>query len=289
MRRRRADPTPDGEGQLDRARGVALWWRTVGEGPRTVVVPCCGNADDFSELCVPDRRVVFYDVRNRGRSATVRDPTRLGFEFEVDDLEAVCDHLAIDRCAVVGWSYHAGVAARFALRRPEVAERLVVAAAIPVRSGTTPSAAPPPAPHLTARLDQLRAEGLPDRDPVAWCEEWRRVYIPLQMADPEGFGRLASPCGLENERPDRVARSMVFVFADLRSYDWRPDLRNLTAPVLVVHGAEDREPVEAAEEWVDAVGDGRLLVMDGVGQYPWAEQPEQFFGTVNRFLAGEPV
>jgi pimeloyl-ACP methyl ester carboxylesterase len=81
---------------------------------------------------------------------------------------------------------------------------------------------------------------------------------------------------------------MVAVFGELRSYDWRPHLGDLRAPTLVVHGDEDRQPVDSAFEWSSSVADGQVLVLPGVGQLPWAERPDAFFAAVDRFLTGPP-
>ena len=67
---------------------VRLFVRTVGDGPRMLFIP---NGmymfEDFRYLA--DRRtLIFYDVRNRGRSDTVTDRAKLtrGIEQDVDDL-----------------------------------------------------------------------------------------------------------------------------------------------------------------------------------------------------------
>jgi proline iminopeptidase len=60
-------------------------------------------------------------------------------------------------------------------------------------------------------------------------------------------------------------------------------------PTLIVHGEDDLDPVEEAREWVAALPDARLLTLEGVGQFPWVEAPERFYGAVNRFLAGESI
>lgn len=270
-----------------------MWCKVVdrrdGEAGETVVVPCCGNHADFAPIETEGRRVVYYDVRNRGRSDPVADLARLGFTEEIADLALVCDEVGLQRCSILGWSYLAGVAAQFAMARPTRVDRLVLAAGIPVRSGIPPSPIPEPPPHVLAHLDQLQAEGVPDDDPRRWCEEWRRAYVPMRMGVPAAFERLASPCSMPNEQPRRVARSMVCIFAGLAHYDWRSELRDLDVPTLVVHGTADADPVELAEEWLGALPDARLLVMPGAGQYPWVEAPDRFFDTVNRFLAGESV
>lgn len=283
-------PLDDGfEGFVPVARGVKLWCRIVGSGPETIIVPTTGNDADFAGLAVPDHRVLFYDVRSRGRSDLVEDPTRLGFSVEVTDLEAIRQSFGIQRFSALAWSYHAGVVTAYAIQHPERVQRMVLAAAVPVRADVTMAAARTPAPHKVAHLDQLEAAGLRASDPAAFGRAWREVYVPLLMGDPAAFERMADVGALPNEYPWQVARSLVFVFAQLQAYDWRPHLRGLEIPAMIVHGEADQVPIEIASEWIDALPSARLLSLPGVGQLPWVERPDAFFGAVNRFLAGDRI
>src|SRR4051812_3524233 len=178
-----SSPLEAGEQFVTVARGVRLWTRTTGDlddGRETVVVPCCGNHTDFAALEVPGRRVLYYDVRNRGRSDPVDDLALLGFDEEVADLEQVCEQLDLPPVSILGWSYHAGVAVRLGLRSRDRVERLVLASGIPLRSGVRPRPIPEPAPHVLAELDQLEAEGVPESDPERWCRAWRQAYVPMR-------------------------------------------------------------------------------------------------------------
>ena len=289
----RTIPLRDGdEGMVPVARGVSLAYHVAGDGPDVVIVPTTGNRDDFGPLATgagSRRCVLSYDVRSRGRSDTVIDATRLGFSVEVTDLEAIRQSFGVERFSVLGWSYHGGVAATYAIQHPERVERMVLAATIPTHAGVKPAPARQPAPHELARLDQLEAAGLRSNDPAALCRAWRDIYVPLLMSDPAAYARMAPVCELENEHPWNVARSLVHVFAQLNSYDWRPHLREVSAPTLIVHGEDDLDPMTEAQEWVAALPEGRLLSLPSVGQLPWVEAPEAFFGAINRFLAGESI
>ncbi|HYU34581.1 MAG TPA: alpha/beta hydrolase, partial [Thermoanaerobaculia bacterium] len=69
--------------------GLHLYYRILGEGAETVVVP---NANWLWEPLQPlaeGRRLVFYDPRSRGRSSTVTDGRQLSLEEDVNDLEAI--------------------------------------------------------------------------------------------------------------------------------------------------------------------------------------------------------
>lgn len=61
----------------------------------------------------------------------------------------------------------------------------------------------------------------------------------------------------------------------------------MTAPVLVVAGAEDA-PVGPTPPAVVAglFPRGELVVLAGCGHFPWVEQPTAFRAAVDAFLAG---
>jgi pimeloyl-ACP methyl ester carboxylesterase len=273
-----ADPIP--------VDGAALWWRRAGAGQHTpLIVPGAVIDDDLDPLAT-DRPVVFYDSRNRGRSASVLDPARLGFWVEVADAEAVRAHVGFERASWLGWSYLAGVVVQHAAAHPVRVDRLVLVAPIaPAADVGTTMVFDAPA-HGLAGLDQLRAAQVDRTDPRRWCEAWHEVYDPAQVRDPATLRRRRSrPCDHPNEWPSSVTASLAHVFVDLGRYDWRPTLPRVDAPTLVVHGADD-DNLEASAAWVASMPHARLLVLDDARRWPWIEVPARFFPAVEQFLAG---
>ena len=79
---------------------------------------------------------------------------------------------------------------------------------------------------------------------------------------------------------DRIGRS-------LGNYNLIPSLSVVKAPVLVIHGIADPIPIAASEAWASALPNARLLIINGAGHIPQAEQPEIFFKAVETFLQGD--
>jgi proline iminopeptidase len=75
--------------------------------------------------------------------------------------------------------------------------------------------------------------------------------------------------------------------ADLkrRKWDVRAELKNLHAPVLIIHGREDPLPLSVAQETQQTIPGARLEVIRDCGHYPWLDQPAQFFALVKRIGA----
>ena len=94
------------EGYVATEDGVRLFFQKVGSGVQTVIIP---NGiylfDDFKRFA-DGRTLIFYDLRNRGRSDTVGDGAKLarGIHHDVDDLDAVRRHFGVSRVDAIGHS-----------------------------------------------------------------------------------------------------------------------------------------------------------------------------------------
>lgn len=76
--------------------GVRLYYAKVGNGSTTVILP--GRLFLFSEFrrLAKGRTFIFFDMRDRGRSDAVSDPSKISLQHDTDDLEAVRAHFGIE-------------------------------------------------------------------------------------------------------------------------------------------------------------------------------------------------
>jgi len=71
---------------------------------------------------------------------------------------------------------------------------------------------------------------------------------------------------------------MQRIFSSLgETWDLSARVRSVRAPTLVVHGLEDLVLPNAARLWGTLVKDARVLWLEGVGHFPWLEDPDAFF------------
>ena len=54
--------------------------------------------------------------------------------------------------------------------------------------------------------------------------------------------------------------------------------------MLVIHGSAAVLPDESAREWAAALPNARMVLLEGVGHFPYPEAPEAFFTAVDAFL-----
>jgi pimeloyl-ACP methyl ester carboxylesterase len=79
-----------------------------------------------------------------------------------------------------------------------------------------------------------------------------------------------------------MVRAMYFSMG--RRHDYRPPLRNVKAPVLVVHGERDLQPEASSRVYVDALPNAGFKVIEGCSHFPHIDKPETFSGVLRPFL-----
>lgn len=290
-RDRAAADLPVDSGYVAADDGVRLFYRSVGDGPVGLVIPVALYLEDaLSPLSAPDRRLVFYDPRGRGRSEA-GDRSRVTLERQLADLESVRAGLGIDSMALVGWSGLGMELFVYALRHPERVVALLQVA--PVAARDEPHNARAYAARRE-RTDTAAVRLLRERhgrgdftvDPAAYCRALHELTMPVNLADPADMARVPDPCVFPNEHPDSLAPLFRSLLGSFAGYDWREEAARLPVRRLVIHGARDPFPVEGSREWVPPGSDARLLVIDRAGHFPFLERPDVFFPAVEAFLRG---
>jgi proline iminopeptidase len=276
--------------------GLHLYYRVLGEGEETVVVP---NANWLWEPLQPlaeGRRLILYDPRSRGRSSAVTDRRHLGLDHDVRDLEAIRRYFGLESMSLLGSSYHAAITALYAADNRERIERMLLVCPITPRqpgewAQETPSSEVLIYPPGIPRLEEMRREGIDETDPVAYCRAWFTYFLlPAQMGEPEAAARfpLDDVAVFPNEWP-RHTMTLYFdhIVPKMKAWDFRPLLHALKFPLLVMQGTDDLVPIEASRDWAAHGGNARFLRIEGSGHHPYIEKPDEFFPAADLFLKGD--
>jgi 3-oxoadipate enol-lactonase len=244
-----------------------------GSGFPVVLIHGLGASTAMWQLVAPrlagDFRVVAYDLRGLGRSATPPPPYSL--DDLVADLDELADRLGLPRFAVVGHSLGGLVAFAFAARRPERVAGLVAISA-PV---STPRELPS---LLAARLDLVRREGMAA---VAAAHEAAGLPAAFREAHPE----LAATYRSIIASGDPVGyAALCELGADL---DLTAELGQITAPALLVAGELDSVVTPALLRGaVAAFPAGAAYVeLAGCGHIAPLERPDELAAHLRGFLA----
>jgi pimeloyl-ACP methyl ester carboxylesterase len=284
------DPMLAAEGYVTTADGVRLWFQTVGSGPQVVVVPNGFHLLEDFRCLAPGRTLVFYDVRNRGRSDTVTDPAKLarGIHNDVDDLDAVRRHFDLDRLNLIGHSYMGLMVILYATKYPAHADRIVQIGAMPPDSRKQ---YPPVEDDVLRDTFAKLAELQKDRasyDPIEFCRKLWSVLRFIYVTDPKDADKIRwDRCDLPNERNFKNYW-MRSILPSIQGLARSPEtLARVQAPILTIHGTKDRSvPYGAGREWAFLLRNARLVSIANAGHAPWIESPEATFASLRTFLAG---
>jgi pimeloyl-ACP methyl ester carboxylesterase len=272
--------------------GIDLWFdvegvKAVPDGPvmrdRATVVLIHGGPGSYDHSYFKPHfsrvaqlaQVVYLDLRGHGRS-TWGGADDWSYEVCADDVSEFCDALGLDHPIVVGHSMGGFVALHYAIRHPGHAGGVVIASSF-------------------ARFDLDRiAEAFRQRggdrvadaarrsfggEPVT-AEEWMPAFAAFGPVVPDD-----DTLERRIRNPDLGPRGDEL----LAVYDVVDRLAEVSSPMLVITG--DLDPVgppAAAHEVIDHLrpGVGSLSILDGAGHFPWLDDAEGFFGTIEAWIDG---
>ncbi|GIE36893.1 hydrolase [Actinoplanes italicus] len=255
------------------ADGLRLWYEVAGDGPPLLVLPGGPGMDvrylgDLGGLSAV-RGLVLADARAGGRSEVPEDRSTVSFTAQADDLDALREHLGLDRVDILAHSAGSLTAQEYAVRRPGRVRRLVLVTPIgragrdidraEVAAIRAARAAEPWYPQAADATGPFAAARMAPFHWHRWTPARRREYVPGH-ANALPWFREAFYAGTATPGP-------------------------VLAPALVLAGASDGMIGTAPARLVAGAHPyAHLEVMTESGHRPWVEQPEQFVKLVEDFL-----
>jgi 3-carboxy-cis,cis-muconate cycloisomerase len=242
------------------------------DAPLVVLASSLGSTLAMWDPIVPalarSLRVARYDLRGHGASSTPPGPysmAELG-----GDLVSVIEEIGAKRAHVVGTSIGGMAAMWAAAYRPERIDRLVLI-------GTSALLGPPE--NWIARARTVLGEGtaaVAEQVTARWITPSYAAAKPSVLEDLRAMFDRADPAG--------YAGCCLAIAA----MDLRDDLGRITAPTLVLAGADDpATPPEHAEAIASAVAEARLERIPDAAHLPSVEQPEAVARLILDHLDGE--
>ncbi len=285
------------EGYVTTEDGVRLFFQKIGSGPEVIFPNGIYLFDDF-ERFADQRTLIFYDVRNRGRSDRVDDASKLarGILQDADDLDAVRRHFGISRADVIAHSYMGVMVGVYAMKYPAHVNRVVQIGPM------QPNAAKQYPAHLTgadatladvlsklAQLQKERSSSNRHQDPREACEKFWSVLRPIYVVNPADAERINwGRCNLPNEVNFAKYWSENILPSIQKLHFSAEELAKVKTPVLIVHGTRDRSsPYGGGREWAMMFPSARLVTVENAAHAPWIEAPGMVFGSIQTFLDGK--
>jgi 3-oxoadipate enol-lactonase len=214
-------------------------------------------------------RVLCVDTRGHGRSSA--PATAYTLEELASDLRALLDHLGIERTHFVGLSMGGMIGQTFALRYPGRLASLVLA--------DTTSRYGAEAQAMWAGRVKAATEGGMAPLVEATLSRW---FTAPWRADPAHAGALAEVGNMIRNTP---AAGYAGCCHALPKIDVTHRLAEISAPILVICGAQDEATPPAMAQAIAAGAPGAELVMiDQAAHLSNLEQPAAFNAAIERFI-----
>ncbi|WP_083672787.1 alpha/beta fold hydrolase [Micromonospora sp. CB01531] len=270
--------------------GNELAYRVVGSGPPVVCIPGGpGQAVEYlGELggLGRGRTLILLDNRGTGASGVPADPDTYRVDRLVDDLEALRQHLGLDRMDLFGHSASGGICLLYAARHPGRLNHMVLVAPS-LRVVGLPSdldvdrvlAARAHEPWHANAVAALHAEATTPEEQQRYRWEaapllygrWSPAAQAQAAAEPAQFAPAATDGFYAGFTPDPALPARLAAF---------------TAPTLLLAGEHDIWPTAAAVRQLAALfGSHELVVQPDSGHFPWVDDPAAFAASVEAFLA----
>ncbi|HEX6679499.1 MAG TPA: alpha/beta fold hydrolase [Gaiellaceae bacterium] len=227
-------------------------------------------------------RLVYVDERGQGRSERV-DPTTLSLEVFARDVDLLAEALELDGFALLGHSFGAIIATFHATE-------LGTAAAYVISGGGDASEA------LDADVEaSLDALGNGREAIAASWEAEKTVETEEQLKQ---LLRDQMPFHFHGDPPPGYAEETVgspdvlryFANIGYGAFDYRPKLRSVRKPTLIVVGEHDRTTTpRAARVLHEGIPNSELVVIPDAGHMSFVEKSEPYLTAVRRFLSGVAI
>jgi proline iminopeptidase len=289
---------PEPEGTFVTVNGKRLWYRTEGQGPPLLLVPGGPGASHtylwphLSSLS-KDFKVIYYDPYGRGQSDFADDPAEYTFARDVDEIEGLRRALQLPKINIYGHSYGAMVAQAYVLKYPGSVSHLIMVS--PFHSGeawqkgnndTWNEQLQNQIPETWSRLQEMRSNGH-----MSCEEEYQRVQDEIPMTpsyyyDPSTRARSGS-LDVNEEVYCRLAGpdADVVLGGEMAALDFRPKLREIEAPTLILASRWDRIAIPRfTTQYKDLMPQATFVMFEKSGHLPFIEEPDEHDTVVKEFL-----
>lgn len=280
-----------------RLNGLNLWFKISGQGPPCILpTPGWGPSSELYFLSLTPLEehltMIYLDTRGSGRSQKPERSTDYTLADFSADIEALRQHLGLQKAWIMGHSRGGIHALHYALHHPTACIGLLLLDPSAERDDYA-------ATDAHTRMEQRRNE--------PWYERARQAFDDRTL--PPDDAAFAHKMGeflefyfydLANmERAASVFSAISFSVAARKGaqdsiagqYGLLERLSAIDLPTLIVVGEDDFicSPLQA-ERIHQRIAGSRLQILPQAGHFPWLEQPEAFFAAVSQFLAeAEPL
>jgi proline iminopeptidase len=233
------------------------------------------------------RPIDHFESQNTYENIKALDQT-LGLGAQIADIERIRQILGDEKLILIGHSWGGFLASLYAAEFPEHVEALILIS--PANTLVMPQ------PEADSDLFASVRGGLPANQQEefdAFMAEYMNFNTLFQKSEADlvamnaQFGQYYMQVVDEQlpqqGKPGGWMTWGMYISMGQR-HDYRAALQQVTAPVLVIHGADDLQSETATRMYADAFPNAEFAVIQNAGHFSFEEQPDEFAAIVKSFL-----
>lgn len=297
------NPTPPVHpaGRHYQVRGHRLWVETEGSGPPVLLPAGLGPAGShvifhpFFTRLATTHQIIYADLHGRGRSDQPADLASLTFADDAADIADLISQLGLGPVHVYGFSYGGLLGQALALDHPGLLRSLVIANSLhspemwQANHANINAELARQHPDTWDKITALRAQGLKSTDPEL-AAQFAAAAKLVRFYNPDNAELLASEPGARNLElyPLFAGADVDFIIGGQVAQipDFRPRLKDITIPVMVLAGRYDRALYPALQrQFTQYNPQIRLEWLERSGSFSHVEEPDAVFTLISDFTS----
>jgi pimeloyl-ACP methyl ester carboxylesterase len=250
---------------LERPDGVSLYYEVHGDGPKTILLThgysatsqmWAGQVEPLSK----DHRLVIWDMRGHGRSASPDDPSLYSEPATVADMAALLDEVGAKTAIVGGLSLGGYMSLAFNRVHPDRVEALLII-------DTGPG----------FKKDESR-------------EGWNKTSLrTAERYETEGLAVLNTGSAERRQAQHTSAKGLALAARGMltqRDAGVINSLPDIKVPAIVVVGSEDTPFLAASDYMAAKIPGAQKAVINNAGHAANIDEPQAFNDAILNFLRG---
>jgi proline iminopeptidase len=242
--------------------------------PHEYFHPMLYNLSRYTKLVFFDRRADMLSETRHGMASIAE---------QADDIEALRKALGLERVSLLGHSFGATIALNYAVSHPQNVKRLILVSAAAVVENPYEGEK-----RILKTLSKVEMaayrSGEGGTGAANPCDRVRMRYAVLY---PHFFYKLIPyefKRGFYTVYFDSLSKKEALA-GDVTGLDLRPQLSQITAPVLVVSGRHDLMTTpDQSSELASGLPKSKLVMMEYSGHFPFFEENYMFTEWVRQFM-----
>jgi proline iminopeptidase len=287
------------QGEHHPIRGHQIWVEQEGNGEPVLLLSGLGPAGShlvfhphFTHLA-SDHRILYVDLFGRGRSGRPDDLSEITFASDVADMAELIEDLGLGPMHIYGFSYGGLIGQALSLDFPQLVRTLTLANSLhspemwQLNHANINREIANQFPEAWARIQTLRRDGVVSTDPQ--LQEVFAVHARLvRFHNPDNAALLLSEPGARNAElyPVFCGADVDFIIGgEVPAIpDFRPRLKEIAAPMLVLAGRYDRALYpRMQEQFLHFAPSAKFQILERSGSFGHIEEPDAVFKALRNF------